>query len=567
MKKLLAFLMALLVLPAMVLAAPATASKTVPGYGGDVTVTLTVDEGKLTDVKVKGAGETHGVGSVAVEQLPQVMLEKNSVHVDTVAGATTTSNAIFSAAEAALKELNVELSKTEDETAQASLEAVHTDILVVGAGGAGLAAAATAADEGAKVVLVEMLSFTGGSTAQSGGVMARGALEGDPEGTMTADELYEYLLSWSEGKADPEVVRAYVDNAGIDQPWAFSLGDGVAETTRYHMLPENIMAIRPVGEATAAATGIVLTRAMEKGVLDRGVDLRLNTEATELIVEDGKVVGAMVTGREGSYPIYARGGVILCTGGFAQNKELLAEYGTPNAESVIVSCTAGATGRGLIMARDIGAKIQFGNDWDTDGYHTLAATGYTNYLNMVLVNGDGVRFHREDNQLPFIYTDMVKQTGKGMMDFYFLTDSNLEPDLPGMVAMTGAEKFDTIEALAKHIGCDLETLTKTINDYNENKGKEDPQTGKQPAYMLGLEAPYYCVKAQPIRVVTVGGVVIDKDAQVLDTNNKPIPGLYAAGELANGSFYYNVYSACGSAVGHAIIFGRIAARTAAATLK
>ena len=567
MKKLLALLMALLVLPAMVLAAPSTASGTVPGYGGDVTVTLTVDEGKLTDVKVEGAGETQGVGSVAVEQLAQSILQQNSVQVDGVAGATATSKAILSAAEAALKELNVELTKVEGATSEASLEAVHTDVLVVGAGGAGLAAAATAADEGAKVVLVEMLSFTGGSTAQSGGVMARGALEGDPEGTMTDDELYEYLLSWSEGNADEEVVRAYVDNAGIDLPWAFSLGEGVDETARYHMQPENIMAIRPLGEATAAATGIVLTRAMEKGVLDRGVDLRLNTEATELIVEDGKVVGAVVTGKQGSYPIYAKGGVILCTGGFAQNKELLAEYGTPNAESMIVSCTAGATGGGLIMARDIGAKIQFGNDWDTDGYHTLAASGYTNYLNMVLINGDGVRFHREDDQLPFIYTNMAKQTGKGMLDFYFLTDGNLEPDLPGMVTMTGAEKFDTIEALAEHIGCDLEVLKKTIDTYNANKGKEDPETGKLASYMLGLEAPYYCVKAQPIRVVTVGGLVIDKDAQVLDTGNKPIPGLYAAGEVANGSFYYNVYSVCGSAVGHAIIFGRIAARMATAALK
>lgn len=567
MKKMLALLMALMMLPTLVLGAPATATQTAPGYGGDVTVTLTVEDGKLTDVQVTGDKETQGVGSEAVKQLQQSMLDNNSVQVDIVAGATATSRAVLAAAEAALKELNVELTPSVSEGTKETLDAVQTDILVVGAGGAGLAAAATAADEGAKVVLVEMLAFTGGSTAQSGGVMARGAVEGDPEGTMTADELYEYLLSWSEDKADKEVVRAYVDNAATDLDWAFSLGDGVAETTRYHMQPENIMAIRPVGDATAAATGIVLTRAMEKGVLDRGVDLRLNTEATELIVEDGKVVGAMVTSKEGTYPIYARGGVILCTGGFAQNKELLAEYGTPNADSVIVSCTAGATGSGLIMARDIGAKIQFGNDWDTDGYHTLAATGYTNYLNMVLVNGKGVRFHREDNQLPFIYTDMIKQVGEGMLDFYFLTDSNLEPDLPGMMAMTGAEKFDTLEALTAHIGCDEATLTKTITDYNANKGKDDPETGKLAAYMQGLEAPYYCVKASPIRVVTVGGVVINKDAQVLDNQNQPIPGLYAAGELANGSFYYNVYSVCGSAVGHAIIFGRIAARTATATLK
>lgn len=567
MKKLLAIILVMALLPVFALAEAKSASGTAQGYGGEVTVTLTAEDGKLTDVTIEGPNETQGVGSMAVEQMPGLMLEANSVEIDGVAGATFTSTAILEAAKSALSELGVELTPAAEGGEKAELDAVYTDVLVVGAGGAGLSAAATAADEGASVILVEMLAFTGGSTAQSGGVMLRGALPGDPEGTMTADELYEYLYSWTDDKADPEVVRTYVDNAGIDQPWAFSLGDGVQETTRYHMSPENIMAIRPVGDATAAATGIVLTREMEKGVLERGVDLRLNTAATELIVEDGKVVGARVESKEGTYPIYAKGGVILCTGGFAQNKELLEQYGTPNADSVLVSCTAGATGTGLIMARDIGAKIQFGDDWDTDGYHTLAATGYTNYLNMVMLDANGERFHREDDQLPFIYTDMIRKVGQGLLDFYFLTDANLDPDPEALISLADAVKCDTVEDVAAYIGCDVETLQATLDTYNANKGADDPDTGKLAAYMLGIEAPYYVVKATPIRVVTVGGIVIDKEARVLDESDQPIEGLYAAGELANGSFFYNVYSACGSAVGHAIVYGRIAARNAAAAAK
>lgn len=567
MKKLLAIILVMALLPVFALAEAKSASGTAQGYGGEVTVTLTAEDGKLTDVTIEGPNETQGVGSMAVEQMPGLMLEANSVEIDGVAGATFTSTAILEAAKSALSELGVELTPAAEGGEKAELDAVYTDVLVVGAGGAGLSAAATAADEGASVILVEMLAFTGGSTAQSGGVMLRGALPGDPEDTMTADELYEYLYSWTDDKADPEVVRTYVDNAGIDQPWAFSLGDGVQETTRYHMSPENIMAIRPVGDATAAATGIVLTREMEKGVLERGVDLRLNTAATELIVEDGKVVGARVESKEGTYPIYAKGGVILCTGGFAQNKELLEQYGTPNADSVLVSCTAGATGTGLIMARDIGAKIQFGDDWDTDGYHTLAATGYTNYLNMVMLDANGERFHREDDQLPFIYTDMIRKVGQGLLDFYFLTDANLDPDPEALISLADAVKCDTVEDVAAYIGCDVETLQATLDTYNANKGADDPDTGKLAAYMLGIEAPYYVVKATPIRVVTVGGIVIDKEARVLDESDQPIEGLYAAGELANGSFFYNVYSACGSAVGHAIVYGRIAARNAAAAAK
>ena len=567
MKKWFALALVLAMLPVMALAEPQTATGTAKGYGGDVSVTLTVEDGKLTDVAVEGPNETQGVGSMAVEQMPGLMKEANSVEVDSVAGATFTSAGILAAAKDALGQLGAELEAVESAGEKAELDPVYTDVLVVGAGGAGLAAAATAADEGAQVILVEMLAFTGGSTAQSGGVMLRGAIEGDPEGTMTTDELYDYLYGWTQDKADPEVVRAYVDNAVVDQPWAFSLGDGVKETTRYHMSPENIMAIRPVGDATAAATGIVLTREMEKGVLSRGVDLRLNTAATELIVEDGKVVGAKVDSKEGTYPIYAKGGVILCTGGFAQNKELLEQYGTPNADSVLVSCTAGATGTGLIMARDIGAKIQFGDDWDTDGYHTLAATGYTNYLNMMLVDANGERFHREDDQLPFIYTDMIRKVGKGLLDFYFFTDANLDPDPAALVGLAGAVQCDTVADAAAYIGCNADTLQATIDAYNAHKGEDDPETGKLAAYMGGIEAPYTVVKATPIRVVTVGGIIIDKDARVVNESGEPIPGLYAAGELANGSFFYNVYSACGSAVGHAIVFGRIAARNAAAAAK
>ncbi len=565
MKKLFALLLALTVLPVCALGETATA--TAPGYGGDVTVTLSVEDGVLTDVAIEGPNETQGVGSMAVELMPAKMIGANSVEIDGVSGASFTSAAILAAAKEALAATGATLNAVETSGEKTEAEAVYTDVLVVGAGGAGMAAAITAADEGANVILVEMLGFTGGSTAQSGGVFCRGAIEGDPEGTMTRDELYEYLLGWSEGKADPEVVRTYVDHSVEDQPWSFALGDGIKETVRYHMDPENIMSIRPMGDATAAATGIVLTREMEKAVHERGVDLRLNTAATELIVEDGRVVGARVEGEKETYSIYAKGGVILCTGGFAQNKELLAEYGMPNAELVQVSCTAGATGSGLIMARSIGAKVQFGDDWDTDGYHTLAATGYTNYLNMVLVNEEGKRFHKEEDQLPFIYTEMAKQTGKGNLDFFFITDGNLEPDVEGMTALTGAVKCDTVEELAAYIGCDVETLAGTLENYNANKGKDDPETGKAAAYMQGIEAPYYVVKSRPIRVVTVGGIVIDKEARVLSESGEPIPGLYASGELANGSFFYNVYSACGSAVGHAIIFGRIAARNAAADLK
>lgn len=568
MKKLMALLLALALIPTAAFAEVKTASGTADGYGGPINVTLSVEEGKLINVEVTGEKETIGIGTLAMDKMPQEMIDTNSVNVDVVTGATYTSEGVLKAAEAAVAALGVELVPVEKSTAAAALEPVYTDVLVIGAGGTGLAAAAPAMDEGAEnVILVEMLSFTGGSTALSGGVMTRSAIEGDPEGTMGADEMHQYFMDISKNMADPEVVRAYVDHSGEDQPWAFSMGDGVQQTARYHVIPEHIMAIIPVGNATGAATGIFLTQAMEQGVRERGVDLRLETEAKELIVENGRVVGAKVKSKDGEYPIYAKGGVILATGGFAQNKELVEQYGSPNADTVLVKCTAGATGTGLVMARDIGAKVQFGDFWDTIGYHTLAASGYRNRLNMVLINADGERFYREDGQLPFMYTEMCRQIADGKIKFFFLSDSNLEPEFANLEAKIPAVKLDTFEDLVAYTGCDAEILRKTLEDYNANKGKVDPQTGKDAEYMMGLEAPYHCVDTTVLRVATIGGLLTDKDAQVLDSNDQPIPGLYAAGEVANASFYYDTYSTCGSAVQHAVTFGRIAARNAVANLK
>ena len=271
--------------------------------------------------------------------------------------------------------------------------------------------------------------------------------------------------------------------------------------------------------------------------------------------------------KDGEYPIYSKGGVILATGGFAQNKDLVELYGAPNAETVQVKCTAGATGEGLVMAREIGAKVQFGDFWDTIGYHTVAASGYRNRLNMVLINEKGERFFREDGQLPFMYTEMCRQIAEGKLRFFFLSDGNLEPNYSKIEEKLPVVKLDTFEELIAYTGCDAETLKTTLEEYNTYKGKTDPLTEKDPEYMQGLEAPYYCVEAFVMRVATIGGLVIDKDAQVINNDNQPIPGLYAAGEVANASFYYDTYSTCGSAVEHAVTFGRIAARNAVANLR
>ncbi|MEF9973832.1 MAG: FAD-dependent oxidoreductase, partial [Clostridia bacterium] len=535
MKKYLILILALVLLAVPALAEPATG--VAQGFGGEVSVTLTVENGVLTGVEAIGASETSGVGSTAIETMPGAMLAAGSVVVDGVAGATITSNAVLEAAAKAAETLGIDLSKAAQAHEAVEVASETCDVLVIGGGGAGLAAASAAAEEGANVILLEKLGFTGGSTAMSGGVMCRSAMAGDPKGTMPADDLYAHFMTLASNKADPAVVRTYVDNSAADNVWAFSMGEGVKDPVRYHLVPENIMALKPQG------SGAELMKGMDQGARERGVDIRLNTAATELIYEDGRVTGAVVTLPNGDIQkLYGKGGVVLCTGGFPNSPELLAQYGAPNAETVLVRASAGATGDGLVMARDLGAMIQFGNDWDTDGYHTLAASGYPNYLSMVLLNAKGERFIREDDQLPFVYTEMVKQVGQGNLGFYFLTDISIDPEIDALVEKGDAVKLDTIKAVAEYMGCDEQTLTATLTAYNAAKGQIDPATGKAQAFMLGIEAPYYVASATPVRVVTIGGLVINKDAEVLNEQAQAIPGLYAAGEVANASFYYNIYA-------------------------
>ena len=546
-------------------AEPKTGTGTAHGFGGDVTVSLTVEGDKLTEVKVEGANESLTIGSVVVDEMGKKMVEANSIDVDSYSGATVTSAAVKSAAAKALEAAGVDKNiLTPVEAKEENLEKVTTDVLVIGGGGAGIAAAVAAKEEGKDVVLLEKLSILGGNTALSGGVITRAATEGDPEGTMTADELYDFYMETTGGKPDAEVVRRYVDESVETTKWVHSMGSGVKETQRFRTTPETIMAIQP-----AQNSGRGLVAPMIEEVHEVGVDVRLNMAAEELIVEDGRVVGVKAKNRQGKVQeFYANQGVILATGGFPANKEMLAKYSTLGADQAYTSCSVGTVGDGITMAEQIGAAIKFGENWDNIGSNSQLTAPYMMafpQLNALLVNSSGKRFISEDAQRPTIYNEMLQQIAAGEDAFYFVFDKNTIGE--GVEAfLENGEAFvaDTLEELAEKMEVPVEEFMKTVERYNELTGQEDPDFNKPSKFMLGVqEGPYYAAKTWPIRTSTIGGLVIDKDAHVLDSDNQVIEGLYAAGEVANYSFFHSVYSTCGSAVGHAVIYGRIAGQNAA----
>lgn len=537
------------------------------GFHGDVTVTLTIEGDALTDVAIEGAGETPAIGGAAIEKLAEAMMASNRVDVDAVAGATVTSNAVLTAAADALavsgaalaaKDVTDEVVVREDET---------TDVLVIGSGGAGLTAAISAREAGANVILIEKLSFLGGCSAMSGGVITRAAVEADGEGNMGAEELYAFLMETSENRADAEVVRTYVDSSVDTFYWIYdNMVKHPENVTRYPLVPVSL-----VGPWLPGQGGEIVGDIADYAYAS-GADIRLEVTATDLIVENGKVVGAVVRYADGGeQKIYAKGGVVLATGGFASSEEKLAQYSTPGADQIASYASAGTVGDGLDMAEKVGAKIEFTDDWDTCGAFTsaftLAAAGYnldlTHYY--VLVNDAGERFIDENNIQPEVYTAMRHEIAEGHENaFWFIVDENIDSNAQWLVDNASAVKAETIEELAALIGAPVENLQATFDAYNA--AGDNDEFGKPAAYNKGIHAPYYALFNQPMRTTTIGGLSITTDAEVLKEDGSVVEGLYAAGELANKNFYGTIYT-CGTAFGHAVIYGRIAGASAAANLK
>ena len=540
---------------------------TAVGFGGDVTVTLTIDGDKLSNVVIEGANETPSIGGEAMKKLMTAMMENNSVAVDVMAGATVTSNAILTAASDALAASGLHLTAAEVAKAEAKvLDAETTDVLVIGGGAAGLSAAISAKENGADVILVEKLPMVGGCSAMSAGVILRGAVESDGEDTMSSDELFAFLMAESQYNADEKIVRTYTDNSVDTFNWLYdNMVPDSAVVSRYPLVPESL-----VGPYLSSYTGgSELVGYMVDYAKKVGVEIRTETSAIELLTEGDKVVGAKVRLTNGDeQDLYGRCGVILATGGFASSKEKLAKYSTPGAENIVSYASVGTVGDGLDMAEKVNAAIHFTDDWDTCGAFTLGIGGYPNDFShkMLIINAKGERFMNEHEIPPHIYTEMRHQMAEGNIGFWFIGDEHSDQDLDMLLNNFGAVKCETVEELAAATNTPVDVLRATIDEYNAYAGKDNDPFGK-PAYMnLGLRAPYYAVYNEPIRTTTIGGLMLTEKSEVLDINGNPIAGLYAAGEVANSNFYGTVYT-CGSAFGSAVIFGRIAGANAAANLK
>ena len=587
---------------------------TAKGFGGDVSVTLTLTDGAITGCTAEGKDETEGVGSQAIAKMPGEIAESGSIAVDGVSGATITSTAIKEAAAAALTAagLNPDDYKTAvEKDAAAEDSTVDADVVVVGAGGAGMTAAITAAAEGKSVVILESQSMVGGNSVRATGGMNAGktvyqdenefgesagvektlktaaekyadnetitalaktvseqwaAYQANPTGYFDSVELMELdTMIGGKGINDPELVETLCANSADAIDWLDEHGItlhnvssfGGASVKRIH---------RPVNaEGKTVSVGSYMIPLLQENCEKAGVKMMLDTTATEILTDaNGAAVGVKATGASGETVTVNAKAVVLATGGFGANLDMVVKY-KPELKGFMTTNAPGIQGQGIEMAQAIGAATV---DMDQIQIHPTVEANTAALITeglrgdgAILINEEGQRFIDEVGTRDVVSAAEIAQTGS----YSWLVVDQAMADASSVIqgyikkgyTVTGA----TYEELGKAMGVDAAAFAETMEKWNGYvEAKNDPDFGRTSFANKLDTAPYYAIKVTAGVHHTMGGLKINANTEVLNEKGEVIPGLFAAGEVTGGVHGANRLG--GNAVADFTVFGRIAGAAA-----
>ncbi len=545
---------------------PGTYTETGTGFGGEITVTTTVSENKIEDVQITGDHETENIGTFAVQMLGERILAAQSPNVDALTGATVTSNAILGAFKKTLTAAGADMSAfapAEDKgKALKKYEDLTTDIVIIGAGGAGMTAAINATQAGKDVILLEMMPYAGGNTTKATGGMNAAETHYQKEQGIedSVEQFVEDTMKGGHDINDRELVTIMAENSAAGIDWLDSIGaplpkisfSGGATNQRIHA-PED-----------GSGVGAYLVTALLKKMDELGIKVMYNTKATDLLSLEGTVNGVMAESDDTYYTIHSKA-VILATGGFGNNQEMIVRY-REDLEGTVTTSAPGIMGDGIVMAQAVGADLV---DIDQIQLHptveqktSMLITESVRGDGAILVNQEGKRFTDELLTRDKVSAAELAQPGSYA---YIIFDQKLREGLKATekYISTGITvQGDTIEDLAAKIEVDPATLAATLESWNKCVAdKNDAEFGRTTGMDNDLSTPpYYAIKIAPGIHHTMGGVHIDTGAHVIDQNGNVIPGLFAAGEVVGGVHGGNRLG--GNAVADIVVFGRISSASA-----
>lgn len=522
------------------------------GYHGEMTVNVTIEDGKITDVELGDNHETNVVIDRAFPVIRERILEANTADVDSVTAATFSSYAIKTAVADAMQQAGLEAPKVAMQNAEKTATeraAESCDIVIVGGGPAGLAAAVSAKQTNAdkNVILVEKLDILSGNgkfdmnffdminteaqkAAGNDEWVGEAGLAKFLEEKSSNGESAERIQVWANEEYN---LDAWLRAMGVELNYNYGGTNHMAEDNQY--------------------SGEVIQAGLEKAAAELGVDVRTGTKGVDLVMEDGACKGVIVTNNAGETYTINAASTIITTGGFCSNKELLAEY-APGYEVFNTSNQMGTTGDFVKIFEQNGFKMENMGKMSFFSNIIVPYRDLTGGADMnLLANSEGALL---PNKSGMDRGTMIKEQPNGAA--YYITDKTGYDSFYRIRKHVGLGYYAegaTLEELAEKLSINAEGLKASVEQYNADAaaGAENAQIAAVPKRALDAEGPYYGVRVEAANHMTKGGVVCNENAQVLNADDTVVPGLYAAGEVTWQAGGYS----------ESVCFGKVAGTQAA----
>lgn len=535
--------------------------ETVQDDASELVINVSLESDRIADIALAASPVDSVEFTTSFEEIRERILTANTPHVDAISGATSQSEAVKKAVSKAMLKSSKALAV--EEGGEAATAQAY-DVVVVGSGGAGLAAAIQAHDEGARVLVVEKMPTIGGNTIKaSAGMNAAETRFQRVKGIQDSKELfYQETLKGGKNKNDPQLLRRFVDNAPEAIEWLASRGIMLNDITTTGGMSID----RTHRPRDGSAVGGYLISGLVRNLTRRGIEVMLDTCVDEILMENNEVSAVRLLTEERETLVVQTRSVVVATGGFSANSAMVVKY-RPDLDGFVTTNHKGATGSGIALLERIGAGTV---DMGEIQIHPTVEQK-TAYLvsesirggGAILVNPQGNRFFNEletrdkvsaaiialpEHYAYIVFDEHVRAKNKAADEYI----------AKGLVTSASSPR-----ALAEKLGMDYHAFLATLERYNGFVERQhDEDFGRTTALRAPInEGPFHAIRIAPGVHHTMGGVTINRDTAVLDTAQQPIPGAYAAGEVAGGIHGGNRIG--GNAVADLIIFGSLAGHQAA----